>query len=93
MAGGTKYTSINEEKFGILCGWDTHSRTYHWGPITDVNFEECIRKCAALDECTVATFTGTCYLKKNARGKGYVRTGRKNNMTAIKLKHHRDHKD
>ena len=92
MAGGTKYDVLGKT-FGILCGWDTKARTYHWGPYTGLDFSECIQKCAAKPECSLATYTGTCYLKKSAKGMGYVHTGRASDMTAIKLHKTHDHKE
>lgn len=86
MAGGTKYSVLSKD-FGILRGWDTHARKYHWGPYAGISFQECIQKCAEKKGCGVATFTGTCYLKKSALGKGFVHNGKKNDMTAIKLHH------
>ena len=84
MAGGTKY-KIEDKTFGILCGWDTKARAYDWGPYPGVTFGDCVKKCADKKGCTVATYTGTCYLKRDARGKGYVWVNRPNDMTAVML--------
>lgn len=74
-AQGTKFTGPQGGEWGILCGWDTHSKTFHWGPVYDLTFEQCILECGSLDGCEVATYTGTCYLKQSAKGKGYVNVG------------------
>jgi hypothetical protein len=83
-AGGTKFTGPAGGKWGILCGWDTKSKTFKWGPIYGISFEQCMMTCAQTDGCTVATYTGTCYLKASAKGKGYVYTGG-NVQVAIRL--------
>ena len=84
-AGGKTYTAPNGDKFGILCGWDTNDVTYQWGPYFYLSFKDCLCKCADKPGCTVATFTGTCYLKESAKGQGFIKTDRIDNWTAIKL--------
>lgn len=71
-------------KWGILCGWDTESTTYKWGPF-DIPFDECIAKCGGIEGCYLATHTGKCYLKKSVKDQGYIRSGRPTNRIAIKL--------
>lgn len=71
-------------KWGILCGYDTQSNTYKWGPF-DLPFDQCIAKCGGIDGCFIATYTGKCYLKKSNRDEGYVKSGRQTNKMAIKL--------
>lgn len=71
-------------KWGILCGWDTVSTSYMWGPF-DLPFDQCIAKCGATEGCAIATYTGKCYLKKSIKKEGYIRTGRPTNKTAVKL--------
>lgn len=44
-----------------------------------------MKACSHIHDCTVATYNGNCYLKKNANGKGYIKSGKKKIMTAIKL--------
>ena len=85
MAGGMKFSTPNGDHFGILCGWDTHSRSFKYGPLYNISFEECVHECTQKGDCNVATYTGTCYLNESAKGQGLVRAGRKNNMSAIKL--------
>ncbi|KAK5166850.1 uncharacterized protein LTR77_007579 [Saxophila tyrrhenica] len=73
-AGGSKYVG-------------PRGGQWHWGPISDISFEQCIQECGQLDGCFVATYTGTCYLKTigNVKGKGYVKKNNNAYRVAIKL--------
>jgi len=81
----TKFHGPHGGKWGVLCGWDTQSTTFFKGPYTSLDFEQCILKCGATKDCEIATFTGSCYLKKGARGLGYKRTGDEGHRVAVKL--------
>ncbi|KAK3701898.1 hypothetical protein LTR37_015209 [Vermiconidia calcicola] len=85
QASGTIFEGPHGGRWGILCGWDTKARKYKWGPFYDLTFQQCVEKCGATEGCSVATYTGACYLKEDAKGKGYVHTRRANNMAAVKL--------
>ena len=81
----TVYTAPNGNKFGILCNVDTNDASYQWGPFFGINFKDCICKCDDRPGCTVATYTGTCYLKQSAFGQGFVQGAGVKDWTAVKL--------
>ncbi|KAK5166851.1 uncharacterized protein LTR77_007580 [Saxophila tyrrhenica] len=81
-SSGTLWTGGRGTKFGILCGWDTQSHTYHYPPLHHLSFEHHVH------DCTVATYVprAGCYLEKHANGRGYVKSGKNTQvMTAIKM--------
>ncbi len=59
--------------------------SYHWGPISGISFEQCILECGKLDGCKVAAYTGTCYLKQDQKGKGFVPKNNNSFRLALKL--------
>ncbi|KAK3705596.1 hypothetical protein LTR37_013204 [Vermiconidia calcicola] len=40
QASGTIYEGPHGGRWGILCGWDTKARKYHWGPFYDLTFQQ-----------------------------------------------------
>ena len=57
------------------------------GPVRSPDQLHCITygMLTALSRCVLATFTGTCYLKKSDKGDGFVKTGSQQNRVAVNL--------
>ena len=79
------YTAPNGNKFGVLCNVDTSDASYQWGPFFGISFKDCLCQCDDRSGCTVATYTGTCYLKQSAFGKGFVQGAGVKDWTAVKM--------
>jgi hypothetical protein len=81
----TIYTAPNGSKFGVLCDTYTSDTSSQWGSFFGLGFRECLCNCDYPPGCTVATYSGTCYLKKIASGQGFTDGATALDWTAVRL--------